>query len=154
LLEGPHQLTIEVTDRSGQKASAKTAPFFVVKEARQPSYSPTDRLLVDALFFYGGESFLQPFEGELERGQKLRVDARVGGVKQAVDWELRLRSARGAWQHRFARATFAAMKPEERHYVSGEVVIDKTLAPGRYSLELEVREGDWVSNLYRQIVVR
>lgn len=129
-----------------------SVPFEVVGKAFAPVQTP----ILEELRLLGGKDFRVPRKAGLRRGETLRIESRVGGIHLRGRVQLRLRTGVGQV---VAQAELGEIVPSDPHpaartMLSATWTPDATLTPGRHNLELEITEGDEVSTIYREIVLR
>ena len=120
------------------------------------SFPKADAPVLTDLQMYGGPTLRIPQTALLTRGEPLRIEAIVGGIKDAATARLRLRSRVGkeVASLDFPAMTPAATDPAARILFSGSWTPAVSLTRGRHMLELEIEEAGRVSTLYREVVLQ
>jgi hypothetical protein len=138
---------IEVDTDSGARAR-------IVFHVRGQTFEPIAELAIDRLVLRGGIDGRAPRAGVIRRGERLSIEARVAGASGELGATLRAR--RGQWLHQEAWAPThpAASGPTRRVLVTGTWDVPRELPAGRVQLEIEVTEGEHVSAIHRELLVR
>jgi hypothetical protein len=123
-------------------------------EVRGEPFAPLSQLTAEALELRGGPDGMAPRAARLEPGEVLTVEVRVGGSRGPVTGRARLRAPGGEvhGEEVVATAEPAAVGATHRFLVAGRWTVPR-VAPGRYTLEVEVTAGDDVSSMFRSIEV-
>ncbi len=111
------------------------------------------QLGIGELAILGGPNLRAPRPGVLLRGEALWIEAIAGGIHERANAKLRLRDRAGKIVSSLdlADVTPADPHPQARSLVSGRFEPQADLLPGRYTLEVELSEGDQVAVLYREL---
>jgi hypothetical protein len=133
-------------------SSESSAPI----EVTGKSFAPVRTPVLEELRLLGGKDFRVDRKGALLRGEALRIETRVGGIRQRARAQLRLRSRAGQV---VARAELGEIVPSDPHpaarsMLSATWTPEASLLRGRHNLEVEITEGDEVATVYREIVLR
>lgn len=134
-------------------AATDTAQASVPLRVVGRSFPAQTQLALSELVVRGGADLRAPRAGLLKRGETLQVEALAAGIRSEATAELRLRDRASKIVARveLPRIVPADLHPEARVLVSGTWTPAEDLLPGRYTLELELSEGDRVAALYREI---
>lgn len=138
---------IEVDSDAGARAR-------VVFEVVGQRFEPAAALAIDRLVVRGGTDGRAARSGVIRRGERLAIEARVGGAREQVRAVLRARRGAQVIEVPLPTAHPARVEPTARVLVTGSWDVPKELPPGRLQLEIEVTEGDDVSVIHRDVVVR
>lgn len=120
------------------------------------SFGATQSLTLEELKLLGGQEFRVPRQAALRRGEALRIEARVGGVRERAQARLRLRTREGQV---VAKVELGDLVPSDPHPTARSMLSalwtpSEALARGRHVLEIELIEGDDLATLYREVVIR
>jgi hypothetical protein len=120
-----------------------------------PSYSAMSALTIDGLLLWGGADLRADRGTRMIRGELVFVEARFGGFRGAVTARLKLRDSSG---DTVAHADLGTTRPATRGATAraaagGRWTVPGNLSAGRYTLEVEVREGDATSAMSREVTL-
>jgi hypothetical protein len=142
---------IEVDGDTGARARVA---FEVIGQV----FPPVSELAIDRLTIRGGGDGRAPRAGVIRRGERLAFEARIGGARGSITPVLRARrgiwSTQLVWPDASPARTGTAFDPSARFLVTGLWEVPMDLSPGRLQLELEVTEGEHVSVIHREVLVR
>ncbi|HUH03719.1 MAG TPA: hypothetical protein VML75_17110 [Kofleriaceae bacterium] len=138
---------VEVDSEAGARARA-------VFEVVGQSATPVDTLTVDRLVLRGGTDGRAARAGVIRRGERLAIEARVGGAREQVRGIVRARRGTAVIETALPPVRPTRIGPTTRVLVTGSWQVPKDLPPGRLQLEIEVTEGDLVSTIHRDVLVR
>lgn len=120
-------------------------------------FPPVERLTVDDLSIHGGADGRSRRTGRLQRGERLQIEARVGGARAQVTGVVRLRAPNGGLVAESPMGQgpieITAPAPDARVLLAGTWTVPVSIPPGRYQLQVEIMEGDHVSARYRDVLV-
>ncbi len=118
-------------------------------------YPPMDKLAIDKLALWGGTDQRTDRKARLIRGETMLVEARFGGWKQEVRGRLHLRDANGKLVVKagLGSARPDAPRPDARALLARRWTVPKAIARGRYTVEVELQEGDDVSSTFREVLI-
>jgi hypothetical protein len=146
-LAGSGTYGVEVDSEAGARARAT---FEVIGQ----SAAPVESLTVDRLVLRGGKDGRATRAGVIRRGERLAIEARVGGAREQVRGVVRARRGAMVIETALPAVRPARIAPTARVLVTGTWELPKDLPPGRLRLEIEVTEGDLVSAIHRDVLVR
>lgn len=137
-----------------------TGALRVVGEPFPPAASVT----VDRFAIYGGNDGRAVRTSTLRRGEKVTIEARVGGIRKRAALALRLHGRRGVVaEAELGQAEPLAIPgsgqamsrpaPGGRVYILGTWRVPDNLGPGPYQLEVEATEEQHVSTRIRQVIL-
>lgn len=139
---------VEVDSESGARVRA-------VFEVVGQSAAPVESLTVERLVLRGGTDGRATRAGVIRRGERLAIEARVGGAREQVRGVVRARRGGSVViESALPAVRPARIAPTARVLVTGSWDVPKDLPPGRVQLEIEVTEGDLVSAIHRDVLVR
>lgn len=119
-------------------------------------FGPASKPTISKLTLYGGPSLRIPQTAVLQRGEPLRIEAIVGGLRARGDARLRLRNRVGkeVVRHEFPAILPTDADPSARTMLEARWTPGADLGPGRHMLEIEVEEDGEMSTIYREIVLQ
>ena len=132
----------------------RTVARGVLQVAADP-YPPVDKLTIDELALWGGSDQRTDRKARLIRGEAMLVEARFGGWKEQVRGRLRLRNDRGkeVYKTGLGAARPAAPRPDARALLAARWTVPDKIERGRYTVVIEIQEGDDVSASFREVLI-
>lgn len=118
-------------------------------------YPPMQKLTIDKLALWGGSDQRTDRKARLIRGETMLVEARFGGWKKQVRGRLRLRDDKGKEivKTGLGAARPAAPHPDARALLAARWTVPANIERGRFTVEVELREGDHVSSITREVLI-
>jgi hypothetical protein len=140
-----------ITLRAVQKDGSTIDADIVV--ASRP-FPPERVLTIDQFNIYGGELLRAPRAAMLERGELVRLEARISGGSKEIAWSAELKAS-GAEPYRqaFPPAPVEHAREDARTFVQADFRVPNTLPAGRYTLVITAMERNLVTTVQRQVVL-